>query len=386
METLINCLCGRIATLRGAVTSICTYTPRFLRSVRLALHPAQAINQGFHMRVRIFFAGVSAAVLFLFLAGCSKPVQSRFGFVLATICTVDLYDNGTHQVYRDVFARFSEIENRMSVFIEGSDVDRVNKAAGIEAVEVHPDVFKVIERAVWFAELSGGAFDPTVEPLVALWGIGGENPGVPVQEEIDRVLPLINWRDIELDPKNKTVFLKRPGMALDLGAIAKGYAADEAVAIIKKAGISRAMISIGGNVLTVGEKKDGSLWNTGIQNPLDTRGAYIGIVRSKEKTVVTAGVYERFFEADGKRYHHIFSPSLGYPADNGLLSVSIIADISMDADALSTAVLVLGHEKGIALVESLEGVEAIFVFNDRSVYLTGGVDFILVDDSYRVIN
>jgi len=331
-------------------------------------------------QMRYILAGIAV----LLLAGCSKPVQSQSEFVLATICAVTLYDEGTPQVYRDVFARLGEIESRMSVFIEGSDVDRINKAAGIEAVEVHPDAFKVIERAVYYAELSGGSFDPTVGPLVALWGIGGETPRVPSRDEIDRVLPLINWRDVELDRQNKTVFLKRPGMSLDLGGVAKGYAADEAAAIIKKAGISKAMINLGGNILTVGQKKDGSLWMIGVQDPLDTRGAYIGIARTKEKTLVTSGVYERFFMSDGIRYHHLFSPSLGYPADNGLLSVSIITDTSMNADALSTAVFVMGYEKGRSFVESLEGVEAIFVFDDRSVYPTGGVDFILTNENYSI--
>ena len=331
---------------------------------------------------RFFFACV-AVIAVLFLAGCSKPVQSQSEFVLATICVITLYDEGTPQVYRDVFARIREIESRMSVFVEGSDVDRINKAAGIAAVEVHPDVFKVIERAVYYAELSGGAFDPSIEPLVALWGIGGENPRVPSQDEINRALSLVNWRDIELDKAKKTVFLKRPGMSLDLGAIAKGYAADEAAAIIKNAGISQAMINIGGNILTVGEKKDGSPWRIGIQDPLDTRGAYIGMAQTKEKTLVTSGVYERFFVADGIRYHHLLSPTLGCPADNGLLSVSIITDVSMNADALSTAVFVMGYEKGRNFVESLEGVDAIFVFDDRSIYMTSGVDFILVNENYR---
>ena len=331
-------------------------------------------------KLPLFFAYITI----LFITGCSKPDQARSEFVLATICTITLYDEGAPRIYQDVFARLREIESRMSVFIEGSDVYRINKSAGIEAVEVHPDVFHVIERAVHYAELSGGAFDPSIGPLVALWGIGGENPRVPTREEIDMVLPLVNWRDIELDRENKAVFLKKPGMALDLGAIAKGYAADEAAVIIKKARITQAIINIGGNVLTVGEKKDGSLWRIGVQDPLDTRGAYIGIARTSEKTLVTSGVYERFFVADGIHYHHIFSPSLGYPIDNHLLSVSIITDLSMDADALSTAVFVLGYEKGKAFVESMGGVDAIFVFEDRSVYLTGGVDFTIVDEKYRI--
>jgi len=333
-------------------------------------------------RLWFFLTGIAV----LFIAGCSSPVQYRSGFALGTICTVTLYDNGTPQVYSDVFTRLREIENLMSAFMEGSDVDRINKAAGIEAVRVNQDVFHVIERSVYYAELSVGAFDPTVGPLVAIWGIGGENPRVPAREEIDDVLPLINWRDIELDRKNKTVFLKKPGMALDLGAIAKGYAAEEAAVIIKKAGIPQAMINIGGHILTVGEKKDGSLWRIGVQNPLNVRGSYIGTVQTTEKTLSTSGVYERFFIDNGVHYHHLLSPSLGYPADNGLLSVSIITDASMDADALSTAVFVMGYEKGRAFVESLEGVDALFVFDDRSIYSTGGVDFIIVDENYHIRN
>jgi len=331
-------------------------------------------------KLRFFFTCITV----LFIAGCSKPDRTQSEFVMSTICSITLYDEGKPQVYQDVFARLREIESRMSVFIEGSDVDRINKAAGIEAVEVNPDVFYVIERAVHYAELSGGAFDPAVGPITALWGIGGENPRVPAREEIERVLPLVNWRDIELDGDNKAVFLKKPGMALDLGAVAKGYAADEAAAIIKKARITKAIINIGGNILTVGEKKDGSLWRIGVQDPLGARGSYIGIVRASEKSLVTSGVYERFFVADGIHYHHIFSPSLGYPADNHLLSVSIITDVSMYADALSTAVFVLGYEKGRAFVESLEGVDAIFVFEDRSVYATKGLDFAIVNEKYRI--
>jgi thiamine biosynthesis lipoprotein len=336
-------------------------------------------------KLRFFTAGI---MVFL-LAGCSRPqmanMPSRTDFVLATLCTITLYDYGKPEIYQEIFDRLREIENRMSAYLEGTDVDRINKAAGITAVQVSPDVFDVIERAVHFAELSGGAFDPTVEPLVKLWDIGGNSPRVPAQEEIDRVLPLINWRDIELNHENKTVFLKRPGMALDLGAIAKGYAADEAAAIIKQHRIPQAMINLGGNVLTVGMKSDGTLWRIGIQDPLDSRGAYIGVVQTTGKTVVTSGVYERYFTANGVHYHHLFDPSLGYPARSGLLSATIITDVSMDADALSTVIFVLGYEQGRALLESLEGVEAIFVFSDRSIRLTGGIDFTLTDQNYRLV-
>ena len=323
-------------------------------------------------------------VILVILTGCTESVPSQSEFLLGTICTVTLYDWGKPAIYRDVFSRMREIENRMSVHIEGSDVDLINKSAGIAAVRVHDDVFMVIEKALYYAELSDGALDPTVEPLVSLWDIGGDHPRVPEPEEIEAVLPLIDWRDVELDSTNKSVFLKRPGMALDLGAIAKGFAADEAAAILRKARIPQAIIDLGGNILTVGTKKDGSLWRIGIQNPQDTRGAYIGIAEVREKTVVTSGIYERYFYSDGVRYHHIFSAADGYPVRNNLLSSTIITGSSMDADALSTTVFVLGYEKGRALAESLEGVEAIFVFDDLSIIMTGGINFSLTNDDFTI--
>ncbi|MDR2742863.1 MAG: FAD:protein FMN transferase [Treponema sp.] len=320
------------------------------------------------------------------LTGCRKGPPSQAEFALGTVCTVNLYDQGKDEVYREIFARFREIEGRMSVTLPGTELDRINVNAGIGPVEVHPDVFEVIELALRYAERSGGAFDPAIGPLVSLWGIGGEEPRLPSREEIDALLPLVNWQDVEVDREGLTVFLKRPGMALDLGAIAKGYAADEAAKILKKHRIKRAIIDLGGNILTYGEKRDHSLWKVGIQNPLDSRGSYIGIMEIRDQTVVTSGVYERFFEAAGERYHHILSPADGYPARNGLLSVTIVTRRSADADALSTAVFVLGYEKGKALVESLERVGAVFIFEDRSIRLCGGAGFILTDESYRIVS
>jgi len=322
--------------------------------------------------------------VFVFLTACQRAEPSRAELALGTVCFVTLYDQAKNQVYEDIFSRLCEIENRMSVNLCDSDISLINAAAGLESVQVHGDVFEVIERSVHFAKLSGGAFDPTVGPLVTLWGIGEDNPRIPSQAEIDAVLPLINWQDIELDRDKRSVFLKKPGMALDLGAIAKGYAADEAVATIRKANLKRALIDFGGNIFVYGEKRNKSPWRVGIQNPLDDRGAYIGVVETREKTIVTSGVYERNFEDNGILYHHLFSPSNGYPANNGLLSVTIIGDVSMDADALSTAVFVLGYEKGLALLESFRGFEAVFVFEDKSVRKTSEVNFILTDDSYRL--
>ena len=199
-----------------------------------------------------------------------------------------------------------------------------------------------------------------------------------------------SWQDIELDAKAKSVFLKHNGMALDLGGIAKGFAADEAAAIVKKEGIKSAIIDLGGNIVLYGEKKDRSPWRVGIQKPNSSRGEYIGVLNINacpehaQMSVVTSGVYERYFEKDGNNYHHLFNPSLGYPAENGLLSVTVITPVSMDADALSTSVFVSGYEKGRKLAESIPHTGAVFVFNDNTVRVTAGVSFRLTDNTFRL--
>jgi thiamine biosynthesis lipoprotein len=321
----------------------------------------------------------------ILLPGCSKQIPSRSEFVLGTVCTVNLYERGSPGVYQKIFDRLREIENLMSANLEDSDLGRINNAAGIAAVEVHADTIAVLKRAIHFAKLSGGAFDPTVGPLVGLWGIGTEAERIPAEEEIAALLPLINWKDIGIDEDALTVFLTQPGMRLDLGAIAKGYAADEAARIIDAAGIPRAIIDLGGNILVRGTRQDGRSWRVGIQNPAEGRGAYFGIAEVVNKTLVTSGVYERFFESGGRRYHHILSTRNGYPVDNSLLSVTIITNSSIDADALSTALFALGYEAGLALAESLDNTEAVFVFTDLSVHGTSGAfaHFTITDDAFK---
>jgi thiamine biosynthesis lipoprotein len=329
---------------------------------------------------------VLAYTLFIILifVSCRRTESSRAEFVMGTFCSVMFFEQVDSRVYQDIFNRIREIEYLMSANISGTDIDRVNAAAGIEPVQVHEDVFKVVEKALYFAEISGGAFDPSVGPLVSLWGIGTENPRVPTQEEIDEALQLVNWRDVELDSVTRNIFLKRRGMSLDLGAIAKGYAADEAAAIVKSAGLERAIIDFSGNIVTVGERKNKTPWRVGIQNPNEKRDVSLGILQVTEQTVVTSGMYERFFEEDGRRFHHIFSTSSGYPVENDLLSVSIISDNSMNADALSTTAFALGYEKGRELVESMPGTEAVFIFKDASVRKTAGADFTLTDSAFRI--
>jgi thiamine biosynthesis lipoprotein len=309
-------------------------------------------------------------------------------FALGTVCSVNLYEDGSDKLYSRIFARIREIDRTMSAGPgsqaagqEVSEVVRINRNAGIAPVRVSAEMFDVLERALYYAELSGGAFDPTIGPLVMLWGIGTPAERIPDEAEIAGALSLVDWQDLVIDREAGTVFLKRPGMALDLGAIAKGYAADEAARLAREGGAGRGIFDLGGNILALGgrdndgdNRGEAASWRIGVQDPLGERGTYIGVLPVRDKSIVTSGIYERYFEAGGRRYHHILSTGDGRPVNNGLLSVTIIADYSIDADGLSTTVFALGYEKGRALVEALANTEAIFIFEDRTVKITAGIE------------
>ena len=330
----------------------------------------------------------------LLLAVCAKPPSPRLELALGTVCTVNLFEGGNAQLYSDIFSRIQEIDRTMTAFSEEfSDIIAINKQAGIEPVQVRDDLIAVLETALYYAALSGGAFDPTIGPLVTLWGIGTDSQRIPGDAEIAAALALVNWRDLVIDREAGTVFLRRAGMALDLGAIAKGYAGDEAARIAREGNVQRAIIDLGGNIVAVGSREaaqngtEALPWRIGVQNPLDERGASIGVLWVHNASVVTSGVYERYFVSDeGKHYHHLFDPANGYPAENGLLSVTIVTESSTIADALSTVVFVLGFEYGKAVIDSIPNAEAIFVFDDCRVIITDGLIgfFMITNDAFTL--
>jgi len=331
-------------------------------------------------------AALLAAALLLFSA-CAPRAESentRTDFVLGTVCTIRLVTGGDDKTLDEVFARLRQIEDRMSANRDGTEIDAINKGAGGKPVVVSPDTFDVIAKALEYAKRTDGVFDPSVGPLVKLWNIGNEGAAVPSKDAIAKALVLIDWTKVQMDPVKSTVRLAAPGMRLDLGAIAKGYAADEVSRILKEHKVKAAVVDLGGNVLVYGRKKDGTPWRVGVQNPASDRGEYVGLVSGYDMTVVTSGVYERFFIQDGKRYHHILDTTTGYPVENGLVSVTIIADKSIDADGLSTSVFALGLQKGMEFVKKTEGVEAVFIDSKDRVYLSPGANkvFKLTDSSY----
>lgn len=319
------------------------------------------------------FALVIVAITAL-SASCSGKPMDRSDLVLGTVCSIRILDGGSEKALDAAFARLREIEASMSANAAGTVVAAINEAAGNAPVAAPADVRYVTGKALWYAARSGGAFDPTIGPIVKLWNIGLDGERVPSPEEIKVALPLVDYRSVRVDEAAGTVFLPRAGMLLDLGAIAKGYAADEVARVLLEKRVKGAVIDLGGNVKVVGKKPDGSPWRIGIQNPFDERGEHIGIATlAGGATVVTSGVYERYFIApDGTHYHHIFDTRTGYSVNNGLVSVTIISSSSIDADGLSTTLFSLGLKEGMALAESLEHVEAVFIDQDKRVYLSSG--------------
>lgn len=317
--------------------------------------------------------------LILGITGCSKkeitPV-SRETFALGTIIDFKIYNKDqdkANEVIDECIERIKDIEKKMSANIDSSEVMTVNENAGKQSVKVSNEAMYVAKKSFEYSNLTNGKFNLTVYPLVNLWGIGTENARVPSQSEIDEAISNINYNDVVFDETKNTIYLKRENQGIDLGAIAKGYVGDEIKKIFIENDIKSAFVNLGGNVMAYETKVDGSKWRIGIQNPLDTRGEYLGVVNVKNKSIVTSGNYERYFEQDGKRYHHILDATIGYPADTGIISTSIITESGIDADALSTSVYLIGLDEGMKLIESLDGVEAIFVTKDKEVYTTSGL-------------
>ncbi len=335
--------------------------------------------------------GISIMIFIALFYGCGKkelqPVE-KTEYVLGTICSIQVYDGDKEKAISSAFKRIKDIENKMSVNKSGTELDNVADNAGKSYVKVSDDTLYVLERGKYYSDQSKGAFDITIGPLVKLWGIGTDKARLPSIQEINEKKALVNYKDLAIDEKNKKVMLNKAGMSLDLGGIAKGYAADEATRILKENGVKHAIVNLGGNVLAINDNPEGRPWTIGIQNPFDTRGDSLGTINVTNKTVVTSGIYERFFEKDGKKYHHILNPFTGYPMDNSLASVTLVTDVSIDADAMTKNIFYKGIEKGPEYVKTLKGVEAIFVTKNKEVYITDGLkgNFELTNSGFKLAN
>lgn len=238
------------------------------------------------------------------------------------------------------------LEKLLSRTDPGSEISMINAGAGDREINVSKETFRLLEKAVLLAEDTGGTFDITVAPIMDLWGFSGTKYRVPAAGEIAGTLEFVNYTGLILDASDFGVSFARKGMSIDLGAIAKGYASDCVLTIMKEYNIESALINLGGNVCVYGEKSSGDPFRVAITDPSNPT-SYAGVLTVTDLSVITSGGYERYFEENGKRYIHIMDPETGMPSASDLLSVSIIGPDGTVCDALSTALFVMGKEKAI---------------------------------------
>lgn len=326
-------------------------------------------------RAVVLIAGITA----LLLMGCERRVEplSKSGFMLNTFVTVTLYDEDDPKILSDCLDLCRSYENIFSKTIEGSEVYKLNhRPAGENTVTLSPDVVALISKGLYYSQISDGAFDITVEPLSSLWDFTAHDPVVPPDAKIQEARKKIDYRNLKLEG-NTLTFLS-PDTSLDFGAIAKGYIADRMKDFLIEQGVKSAVINLGGNVLCVGKKPDGTPFKIGLQKPYADRNETIEIMNINNMSVVSSGVYERHFVKDGVNYHHILNPGDGYPYENGLVSVTILSELSTDGDALSTTCFSLGLNKGMELLDSTDGVYGVFITEDGEVYYSQGAREFLV--------
>ena len=263
--------------------------------------------------------------------------------------------------------RVRALHDRLSVFQPESEISLLNASAGCSSVPVSADTFLLLSESRRYSAISGGAFSITTRALSTLWEIHARCGTIPSRMEVEHALTLVDDQDILLDEEAQTAELRRFGQSVDLGAIAKGYAADEVRRILLEGGVTGALINLGGTVCVIGSAK-----HVGIQHPDSVTGIAMGRISLENACAVTSGDYERFYEVDGTRYHHIVDPRTGYPSKSGLRSVTLIGESALSLDALSTAVFVLGAEAGLPLMREA-GVEAVFVTDEMNVYCSDGL-------------
>lgn len=328
--------------------------------------------------VRILPWAAVAAAIAIFLASLSgdmgkkkiDPV-SRADFALDTFITVTLYDSSDETILDGCIQLCRDYEKLFSKTMESSEIYRINHREPWEnRILVSPETAELIEKGLFYSELSGGAFDITIEPASALWNFKTQDPSVPSPEALEEAVSKVGYEKVSVEG-NEVVF-QDSETTLDLGGIAKGYIADKMKEYLIRRGVRSAAINLGGNVLCVGERPDGQPFEIGLRDPFGDRQDQAVTLEIQDASMVSSGVYERHFVKDGVNYHHILDPSTGMPYQNGLESVTIVSESSADGDALSTVCFSLGLEKGIELADSLSGVRAIFITEDGSMHYSEG--------------
>jgi len=319
--------------------------------------------------------------LIFFVCGCREKEYSRVEFLMDTVVEVKVFHRNkteAQEAIDEAMEEMKRVEQKMSCFLPASEVSKINKGALLDRVKdsllagswmpISDELFSLLGEAICLSDLTKGRFDITIYPLSKIWKFEAESVTVPAKEKIEKERELVNYKNIIIE-NGKIKFAKR-GMGIDLGGIAKGYAVDAAIKVLKERNVKSAMVNAGGDIYVLGRKQR-KPWRIGIRHPRKG-GEVLGIVGVEDKAIVTSGDYERFFFFKGKRYHHILNPKTGYPADE-CQSVTIVAKKATFADGLATGVFVLGPREGMDLIESLEEVEGVIVNKQGEVSVSSGL-------------
>lgn len=315
------------------------------------------------------FSVISALLLLcLPLGSCSQasgPI-TKTSFKLNTVVTITIYDSSDVSLLDHALELCDDYENLFSRTRETSELYQINQG---EKTALSPETEELLNIALSYGRMSGGLFDPSIGPVSSLWDFHAETPRVPADSEIKEALPLINSDKIHIS--NHTIELEN-GMMLDLGAISKGYIADRIKEYLVEQGVKSAIIDLGGNVLCIGSRPDGTPFQIGIRQPFEDTSTAAAALSVTDQSVVTSGIYERCFTQDDVLYHHLLNPKTGYPCDNELASVTIVSDHSVDGDALSTCCFLMGTEQGMKLINSLTDVQAVFITREGELFYSDG--------------
>ena len=329
-------------------------------------------------------AALCLSLCLLLSAGCSRTEEPQSEYLLAmdTVMTLTAYGEHSETGLAAAADLIRELEELLSVTDQDSAVARLNRTGELEPVDGH--LADLLDLALELGERTGGALDITVYPVVQAWGFTGDSFQVPDQETLDGLLALVDWSAVDWDGDRVTL---PQGAQVDFGALAKGYAGTLAAAALKEAGVTSALLDLGGNIQTVGTKPDGSPWRIGIRDPEDPEsGSYLGELELVDQAAVTSGGYQRYFEEDGETYWHIIDPATGWPARSGLTSVTVVGTDGALCDGLSTALFVLGLDEALDYWRTWGGFEAVLVGEDGTVTVTAGLadSFTLTGEGYTL--
>lgn len=324
---------------------------------------------------------VSCSAALLLRPRIKEPI-SRTDFMLNTVVTVTLYNSDDEETLNQALSLCREYENRFSKTIAASEIYRLNHRKPEETTfTLSSDTTDLIREALYYSEISDGAYDPTIEPLSSLWNFTDGKKIVPPDDQIQKTAALVDWKNIRLE--GDTITFLSPDTALDLGSIAKGFIADRMKEYLISRGVKNAIINLGGNVLCIGGLPEGRPFRIGLQKPFESHNEIIANLEITDLSVVSSGIYERSFEQDGILYHHILNPETGYPYDNQLVAVTIVSPHSVDGDALSTTCFSLGLEQGMDLINSLDGIYGYFITDDYEIFYSEGAEELLNPSSFQ---